>query len=63
MKRERGGWRRGAGGYKLRGRMQGNVHSLTPSVRGPQINGMRMCVCVCAYVDGMNLKYAIRWHF
>ena len=39
------------------------------SVRGPQINGMRMCVCVCvcvcvrACVDGMNLKYAIRWHF
>ena len=23
-------------------------------------NGMRMCVCVC--VDGMNLKYALRWH-
>ena len=23
-------------------------------------NGMRVCVCVC--VDGMNLKYAARWH-
>ena len=25
-------------------------------------NGMRMCVCVRACVDGMNLKYALRWH-
>ena len=23
---------------------------------------MRMCVCVCVCVDGMNLKYALRWH-
>ena len=25
-------------------------------------NGMRMCVCVCVCVDGMNLKYALRFH-
>ena len=23
---------------------------------------MRVCVCVCVCVDGMNLKYALRWH-
>ena len=25
-------------------------------------NCMRMCVCVCVCVDGMNLKYVLRWH-
>ena len=25
-------------------------------------NGMRIYVCVCVCVDGMNLKYAVRWH-
>ena len=23
---------------------------------------MCVCVCVCVCVDGMNLKYALRWH-
>ena len=22
----------------------------------------RVCVCVCVCVDGMNLKYGLRWH-
>ena len=32
---------------------------LAPSVRCPQM--VCVCVCVCV-VDGMNLKYALRWH-
>ena len=31
-----------------------------PSVRCPLM--VWECVCVCVCVDGMNLKYALRWH-